>query len=180
MKDDLDNISEMLIEFFKQKRTSTTISQFKDAGITGWEKWWQMEFALFLSEHEKISEWDIEHPFDTDKRTSLAQNRMALDVGFRLKRQRVDEWYFIELKQAPSYKECIDRMAKDADKVFSARKKSFDGVKIRYIACAGIFLKEDEEKVMDHAEEALSKFGVDCDDGFFIEEIDEHHMLLIF
>jgi ribonuclease HII len=71
-------------------------------------------------------------------------------------------------------------MAKDADKVFSARKKSFGGLSIRYIACAGIFLKDDEDKIMDYAEESLSKYGIDSDDGFFIEPIDKHHMLLIF
>lgn len=180
MKDDLDKISDVLVDFFKVSRISKTIATFHDLNISGWEKWWQMELAIFLADHKSIGEWDIEHPFDTDKRTLLNQDRMALDIGFRLKSHKKDEWYFVELKQSPKYKDCIDRMVGDASKVFSARKKSFDGLAIRYIACAGIFLNDDEEKIMDYAEAGLKKYQIEIEDGFVVEKIDKHHMLLIF
>lgn len=181
-KDDLEKISDVLTEFFKTQRIVESLDAIHKYELSGWEKWWQTELALFLAHADHlISEWDMEHPFDTDRRTRLEQSRMALDIGFRLKRHAKDEWHFVELKQANDYRKCIDRMAKDADKVFSARTQSFDGLKVRYIACAGAFLTEkDEDKVLDYAEEALDALGIPADDGFFIEPIGKYHSLLLF
>lgn len=181
-KDDLDKISDVLLEFFLTERIVRSLDQIHKFGLTGWEKWWQTELALFLANADHlISEWDMEHPFDVDKRTRLAQTRMALDIGFRLRRHAKNEWHFVELKQDNDYKRCIDRMARDADKVFSARKSSFDGLSIRYIACAGAFLTvDDDEIVLDYAEQALDSFDIDANDGFFIEKVGKHHSMLIF
>jgi len=179
MSDHLGKISETILEFFKEKRVSESIAKFHEMKVTGWEKWWQMEFAVFLDSYSKITEWDMEHKFQTDKRSSLGQDSMALDIGFKFKGGKKDEWYFVELKQALSYKECISRMMLDANKVFSARKKSSDGLLISYIACAGIFLNEEEDVILDYAEVCAKKDDIPCDDGFFIEKIDKHHTLLV-
>ena len=179
-KDDLDKIGEVLLDFFKTKRIRESLGEIHEFEVTGWEKWWQTELALFLANAESIAEWEMEHPFDTDRRTGLAQARMALDIGFRLKRHAKDEWHFIELKQDDDYKRCVDKMCRDADKVFAARKRSFDGLRIRYIACAGAFLSvKDEDAVVRYAEEALDSIDVDTD-GIFLEPISKHHSLLIF
>lgn len=178
-KDDLDKISDVLIDFFKTKRIRESLDAIHEFNISGWEKWWQTELAIYLANTDSIAEWDMEHPFDTDLRTALVQTRMALDIGFRLKRHAKDEWHFIELKQDNDYQRCIDKMCKDAVKVFSARKRSFDGVQVRYIACAGAFLSvEDEEAVMDYAERALKKVNV-AYDGLYLEAVSKHHSLLI-
>lgn len=179
-KDDLEKIVDVLNKFFKDKRITTSLKIFKEFGLTGWEKWWQMELGVFLAHDPNIAEWDIEHPFEVDKRTKLNQSRMALDIGFRLKSHKKDEWYFIELKQADSYMECIAKMSSDAAKVFSAKNSSFDNLKVRYIACAGIFLKSNEDAVLDYAEKQMDKNRIPFDDGFFVEEINEHHMMLVF
>jgi hypothetical protein len=180
-KHDLDKIGDVLLEFFKTERIVTSLNSIHQYGLSGWEKWWQTELALFLANADHIiAEWDMEHPFDTDKRTRLAQSRMALDIGFRLKRHAKDEWHFVELKQDNDYKKCIDRMARDADKVFSARKHSFDGLRVRYIACAGAFLTvEDEDEVLDYAESALERFDIDAGDGFYIDKVGKFHSMLI-
>ncbi len=180
-KDDLDKISDVVLDFFKTKRIVDSLNAIHDCGLSGWEKWWQTELALFLAQTDRIGDWDMEHPFDTDKRTRLAQSRMALDIGFRLKGHAKDDWYFVELKQDNDYKKCVDRMARDADKVFSARKQSFDGLKVRYVACAGVFLTEkDEDMVLDYAEDSLDKLDIEFGDGFFIEKIGKFHSMLIF
>ncbi|HVY22688.1 MAG TPA: hypothetical protein VG962_04975 [Steroidobacteraceae bacterium] len=178
---DLDNIGEVLLSFFNTERIGESLRLIHKNGLTGWEKWWQTEFALYLAtENEMIAEWDMEHLFDVDKRTSLEMKRIALDIGFRLKRQQRDEWYFVELKQDDAYRICIDRMCQDADKVFCARRKSFEGLKIKYIACAGVFLTHNSQKeVLDYAEEALDSINVDHD-GFFIEKVSQKHSVLIF
>lgn len=179
--DDLDKIGHVLLEFFKTQRIGDTLDSIHRNRVSGWEKWWQTELALFLANADHlVSEWDMEHPFDTDKRTRLEQSRMALDIGFRLKRHAKDEWHFVELKQHDDYRKCIDRMCKDTEKVFSARKHSFGGLKVRYIACAGAFLTvKDEDDVIDYAEAALSDFDIEID-GFFLEPVGRHHSILVF
>jgi hypothetical protein len=166
--------------FFRTKRVEESLTLLTQFGVSGWEKWWQAELAIFLAQSDGIiAEWDMEHPFDTDLRTRLTQTRMSLDIGFRLKRHAKDQWYFVELKQADDYRRCIDRMSKDADKVFSARKQSFEGLSVRYIACAGVFRTADEEEVLDYAEEALERFHIEHD-GFSIEEVGKGYTLLVF
>lgn len=180
-KDDLDKVGDILLNFFKTKRIRESLDSIHKFGLSGWEKWWQTEFALYLANaDDAIAEWDMEHPFDTDRRTKLSQARMALDIGFRLKRHAKDEWHFVELKQDNDYRRCIDKMCKDAEKVFSARKHSFDGIKVRYIACAGAFLSiKNEDDVLDYAEAAFDDFNIEAD-GLFLEPIGNHHSILIF
>jgi hypothetical protein len=48
-------------------------------------------------------------------------------------------------------------MCKDAEKVLSVCKQSFDGLTIRYIACAGVFLSDSDEVVLNYAEDMLEK-----------------------
>ena len=179
-KDDLDKIGDVLFDFFRCSRIVKSLEDMHEVGISGWEKWWQIELAIYLANADSIAEWDMEHPFDTDKRTSLKQNRMALDIGFRIKRHNKNEWLFVELKQNNNYIACINNMCKDVEKVFSARTKSFDGLNVRFIACAGVFLTEkDDEKVLDYAEEALDRIGVDSA-RIYLEKVGKHHSLLIF
>ena len=121
----------------------------------------------------------MEHNFDTDRRTKIAQDRMALDIGFRLKRHAKDQWYFLELKQADDYQDCINRMMKDAVKVFSGRKKSFEGLSIRYIACAGVFLDAGEKEVAEYLEKCADKNGIEID-GHYYEKLCEGYKLLLF
>ena len=177
--DDLDKIGDVVLDFFKTKRIRESLRAIHELKISGWEKWWQTELAIYLANAQTIAEWDMEHPFDTDKRTSLAQNRMALDIGFRLKNHRRDGRLFVELKQDDDYRRCIDKMCKDVEKVFSARKRSFEGLTIRYIACAGVFLSANDEETIDYAEHMLEIMKVDHD-GFYLEEIGDYHSLLIF
>lgn len=179
-KDDLDKIGDVLLDFFDTERIREALSSIHHLGISGWEKWWQTELAMYLSDADAIAEWDMEHPFDTDRRTGVVQARMALDIGFRLKRHAKDDWHFVELKQDNDYKCCIDKMCRDADKVFAARKHSFDALRVRYIACAGAFLTvKDEEAVLKYAEEALGSIDIDAD-GLYLEPISKHHSLLVF
>jgi hypothetical protein len=180
-KDDLEKIGDVLLDFFKTQRIRDTLDAIHKFGVSGWEKWWQTELALYLASAEQtIAEWDMEHPFDTDKRTRLAQSRMALDIGFRLKRHAKGDWHFVELKQHDDYRQCIDRMCKDAEKIYAARKHSFDGIRVRYVACAGAFLTiKDEQEVLGYLDAALEDFDIDAD-GVYLEPIGKHHSVLVF
>ena len=140
-----------------------------------------MELAVYLANSSKIAEWDMEHSFDVDKRSGIAQSRMALDIGFRMNRHASDSWYFVELKQDNDYKKLIQKMGKDVEKVFSARTRSFDGLKVRYIACAGIFSDQGTpyEEIIEYAETLMESIGADSG-GVELEEIGKHHTLIVF
>ncbi len=179
-KDDREKIGALLLDFFGTKRNRNTLESMQYFGISGWEKWWQTEFALYLAQDEKqIDEWDMDHPFDVASRTGSAQERMAFDIGFRFKDRPSDEWYFLELRQDDNYRRCIDRMRNDAEKIFAGRKQSFDSIRVRYVGCAGVFLTTDEDEVMAHAEAAFKDVKIDAD-GLFLKLIGKHHLLLIF
>lgn len=179
-QDDLDKIGNLLLDFFGDEGIRKKLGHIHNFEISGWEKWWQTELAMYLAQADDlVAEWDMEHPFDTDRRTSRAQNRMALDIGFRLNRHAKNEWHFVELKQDDDYRRCIDKMCEDAEKVFSARKYSFDGICVRYIACAGVFLNASEGDVLDYADAAFKDFDIPID-GLFLEQVGAHHSLLIF
>jgi hypothetical protein len=178
---DLLKITELLREFALTKRFQDSMTKFLELGISGWEKWWQMELAVYLAGSPKVAEWDMEHPFDVDKRRGTAQTRMALDVGFRMSRHASDSWYFVELKQDNDYQKLLQRMAKDVEKVFSARTRSFDGLKVRYIACAGIFADQGDahEEIIEYAETIMESIGAESG-GVELEDIGKHHTLIVF
>lgn len=178
-KDDVNKIADLLIEFFKTKRLKDSLTAFTDTGISGWEKWWQMELALFLSNHALVAEWDMEHRFDVSDGAKSNQIRMALDIGFRLKNHKKDHWFFLELKQDDDYRKCISRMCADALKVFSAKSKSAADFSIRYIACAGIFLAEDEDQVFEFASTRLDEHDIEFEEMTLVP-IGKHHQLLVF
>ena len=103
--DDLGKISELMLDFFDTPRIRESLEKIHKYGISGWEKWWQTELAIYLAQaDDTVAEWDMEHPFDTDGRSKLSQSRMALDIGFRLVRHAKDEWYFIELLTSQKYR----------------------------------------------------------------------------
>ena len=180
-EDDLGKIGNLLLDFFEEERIHRTLDTIHQSEASGWEKWWQIEFAIWLDNNDdQIAEWDMEHSFQTDKRTRLAQDRMALDIGFRLKRHEKDDWYFVELKQAVDYRRCIDNMCKDAEKVYSAKILSTSGLSIRYIACAGLFhAVEDRDEVIHYAADTLADRGIEVD-GFFLEPVGKSYWLFVF
>jgi hypothetical protein len=90
---------DLLAQFFSRKRIQTTLAGIWDTGVTGWEKWWQIEFAMFLSEHDDIAEWNMEEEFHTDLRTGTAKDYMAIDICFRRKGLAANHYIFLELKE---------------------------------------------------------------------------------
>ena len=71
--------------FFSRRVVGRSFGLIADLEITGWEKWWQIEFATWLSDHSQISEWVMEEVFLTDLRKQTTKNSIAIDLGFRVK-----------------------------------------------------------------------------------------------
>ncbi len=153
----------LLDAFFKQRQIQTALAMIADKGISGWEKWWQIELALFLSEHEDVGDWDMEEPFYTDLRRHTSQDFMAIDLCFRRKRYSTERLIFLELKQDVDWKQCVANMLSDAEKVSSAQSKSMLGTEIRNFFLAGIYPspRESKAEIHDHIEVVTKDRQVD-------------------
>lgn len=179
-KNGIDIIGDVLLDFFRAKRIRESLDARHQLEISGWEKWWQIELAIYLASAESIAEWDMEKAFGSDCRMEPEQERMAVNIGFRLKHNTKGEWYFVELKQDDDYKKCIDKMCSDAGRIFAMRKHSFDGIRVCNSACAGAFLSvRNEVAVINYTTIALDSIDIHVD-GIFLEPISRYHSLLIF
>ena len=105
---DFDFTFDVLAGFFGQTRIQRTLETIEDIGISGWEKWWQIELALYLSDHPEVSDWEMEESFYTDLRRQQKQNAIAVDLCFRRKKHSRDAMLVLELKQNQDWKKCID------------------------------------------------------------------------
>ena len=57
---DFDFTCNLMGEFFSQRRVQRTLNLIEEYGLTGWEKWWQIELAIFVADHPEIAEWNVE------------------------------------------------------------------------------------------------------------------------
>ncbi len=158
---DFEFVVELLAEFFSRKRIQNTLVQIWDTEVTGWEKWWQIELAMFLDEHEDIAEWNMEEEFHTDLRTSVTKDFMALDICFRRKRFVANHFVFLELKQDLNWKRCIGSMLSDAEKFGTSKTRSIEGRQVRSFWLVGVHPGNSKSEVHDYIEEATSRRDVD-------------------
>ena len=143
----------VLDSFFAQKRIRTALAKIAETDVSGWEKWWQIELALFLSDHEDVAEWDMEEPFFTDRRRHTSQDMLAIDLCFRRKRQSSERFIFLELKQDQDWKRCVSHMMSDAEKVYCAQTKSLSNTRIRSFFLAGVYPSIPKAAIHDYIEE---------------------------
>jgi len=151
----------VLTDFFKQKRIQRTLAAIEEAEVTGWEKWWQIELALYLSEHDEVGNWNMEERFFTDLRRGTEKDSIAVDLSFRQKRCSKDAMIFLELKQDADWKRCIENMLRDAKKVFGAHSRSHEGSAVRSFFVAGIYPSEPKGVVHDYVERRLDELEMD-------------------
>lgn len=151
----------ILDAFFEQRQIRTALAMIADKDISGWEKWWQIELALFLSEHEDVAEWDMEEPFFTDRRCHTAKDSIAIDLCFRRKRYSTERLIFLELKQDKDWKRCVANMMLDAEKVSSAQTKSMFGAEFRNFFLVGIYPSVPKAEIHDYIEDEAEGRQVD-------------------
>jgi hypothetical protein len=148
---DFSFVCEQVSSFFSSGSIQRALDAIDEIGITGWEKWWQVEFAIWLSEHEDIGDWVMEEVFLTDLRRKTEKDNIAIDMGFRMKGYSTDEMLFLELKQNDDWRRCIENMLKDVEKVETAQERSVDGkVKIRNFFVVGVYRNIDVSKKEVH------------------------------
>jgi hypothetical protein len=162
-EDDFNFVKDHISDFFDRGSVRRILELIDDVGITGWEKWWQVEFAAWLAEHDGIGDWSMEEVFLTDLRHRPTKDSIAIDIGFRLKGFSTKEMLFLELKQNIEWKRCMENMLVDAKKVELAQSVSIDGgVRIRNFFVVGIYPTGDTSKaeVHDYVEKRAEQLDI--------------------
>lgn len=83
MKDDFEFVLNLTERFLEQEEVQNKFNLINQHEFTGWEIWFQIEFANFLQQHEDVSEIIREFGYSIDKRMSGHQKRMYIDFLIR-------------------------------------------------------------------------------------------------
>ena len=165
-EDDFSFVRDHLSDFFDRGSVKRTLDLIDDVGITGWEKWWQVEFCAWLAEHDGIGDWVMEEAFCTDLRRNSAKDTIAIDIGFRLKGFSKAEMLFLELKQNSDWRRCIENMLLDIEKVDCAQTHSIENkIMIRNFFVVGVYPTGETSKkqVHDYIQERAEDLGIEVD-----------------
>ena len=166
--DDFEFTYTMIERFLRQKRIQTTLDTMMDYEIEGWEKWWQVELAMYIDEYDGVTEWDWEIDFGIDQRTKGKNtSKIAIDLAFRRKNYAKDKFIYLELKTAVDSATCIRNMVKDFGKVNRGKKKSKKGDEIREVFLVGIHSQDkDKSAVREMIHDQLDRidFWIESDE----------------
>lgn len=122
LKEDLEFLTNLAQEFFKQENIVYKLNQFLDNQIKGWEIWLQVEFALFLFEHPNVSEIEREKRYELDKR--LSKDKDICSIDFLIRQKYKQSSIPLEIKQHENASHCIRYMLKDIEKYEKVRGSS--------------------------------------------------------
>ncbi len=150
-------------DFFDRGTVKRALDLIDEVGITGWEKWWQVEFAAWLADHDAIGDWVMEEVFHTDLRRKSKRDSIAIDLGFRMKGFSVDEMIFLELKQHVDWRRCLENMLSDVEKVYGAHSRSLENkIAIRNFFVVGVYPTGDTTKkeVADYIEDRAEELDI--------------------
>lgn len=163
---DLAYVAAHFDQFFGRAQVRNKLNSIHATGLTGWEKWWQVEFVTWLAEHDGVGDWLMEERFAVDARKWDASHDIAIDVAFRLKGFSTKEYLFLELKQDKDWRHCINAMIRDARKVDCSKGLSIPNgrAKRNFFVC-GVYLLNGASKaeVNDYVErrvEAATDFEI--------------------
>lgn len=146
-------MAELTEEFFRQRRVSRSLCIIAEQEITGWEVWFQIEFANFLSQHHSEPEWWREWPVEFDRRREKTRIFCRPDFIIRKKGWRKDMYAVLEVKQHPEAGVCFSNMMKDIEKIAKIRASSLD---LRSFWVLGIHLRKPKAELFKMIE---SRFG---------------------
>jgi hypothetical protein len=130
---DLEFLLSVVRPFFKQAHIKKTLSTIHEDGISGWEKWLQIELASFLRQHASVKAWGRETQYKLDKR--LTKKKSACSVDFIIHERKKQSHLAVELKQVNKMPACVQAMLRDLDKLGKIKGSEFD---IRSVWCLGI------------------------------------------
>lgn len=117
---DFSFVCGLLDEFCTSTRVRSALKKIGSHDLTGWEKWIQIEFAIFLHDHNHVADFRREHGYSLDQRKAKRSKAYA-DFSFRKKRTNKNVKILLEFKANRKLRACIDGMIADWDKILCVR-----------------------------------------------------------
>lgn len=162
MSQDFAYITELADDFFRQRRVGRSLRIIEESEITGWEVWFQVEFAHFLSQHETEPEWWREWSIDYDRRIEKERTRCRPDFIIRKKGWRQESYAALEIKQHPDAGICFSNMMKDIQKISKVRTSSLD---IRSFWVLGIHKRRPKGELLELIMSRFEAAGMNPPEG---------------
>lgn len=152
MKKDFEFIVDLVEEFTCQKYIIDKLNQFEVLELTGWEIWFQIEFALFLENHTNIKKWEREKNYIRDRRKALLGGVVAIDFIIKKVNAKKAQYIAIELKQNNSMSKCVNNMICDINKIELLKPTELE--QIRCLVNIGIHLVPKRKMMTDLLDES--------------------------
>lgn len=141
--EDLRFVAGLVEKFFEDKTIKKKLRFIRESRISGWEKWMQVEFGMFLDGHTEVMQADREQKFAVDGRKTY-KTRAHIDFVFRKKNCAIDQLLGVELKRRNSFHTCLAGMIEDANKFYTLKGKDLRGA-----YCLGIHTEKDQDYVIN-------------------------------
>ncbi|KNC68089.1 hypothetical protein [Pseudoalteromonas ardens] len=158
MKGDFEFLLGLVEEFFGQDEIQNKLNLLNQYEFTGWEIWFQVEFASFLLQHDAVAEMIREYPYSADRRMRGSQTRMHIDFLIRKKRSLRGSYIALEVKQNQSASSCVKGMMNDIHKVWKVKRSEDD---LRSMWCLGIYPTVDDEKISQVIDKQSEAAGIE-------------------
>lgn len=162
MKSDFQYLADLMEDFFNQRRVGRSLSIIEEQEITGWEVWFQVEFANFLSQHGSDPEWWREWPVEFDQRKEKERIFCRPDFIIRKKGWRKESYVALEVKQHPEAGACFSNMMKDIEKISKVRESSLN---IRTYWVLGIHRRKPKAELRSLIASRFEAVGMEPPDG---------------
>ncbi|WP_105458508.1 hypothetical protein [Escherichia coli] len=163
---DFDHLSTLLHLFFEREDICQKLNIIDQNNITGWEVWFQVEFANMLCSTDH--EWWREQALSCDMRKKPERPTLRTDFLLRKKGWAQDSYIALEIKQNRDATSCVKNMIADLEKSAKIKHSELD---LRSFWTLGITPMIDRERL-----DSL----IDCylDEKFYLTKSRKKHVLL--
>ncbi|HDY7832572.1 TPA: hypothetical protein RQK25_004485 [Vibrio vulnificus] len=158
MKGDFEFVFGLAEEFFEQDEVQKKFKLINEHEFTGWEIWFQIEFASFLQQHDAVAEIIREFGYSIDRRMRGSQTRMHIDFLIRKIRSSRSSYIALEIKQNQSASSCVKGMMNDIQKIWKVKRSEDD---LRSMWCLGIYPTVEDEKISQVIDKQSELAGVE-------------------
>jgi len=147
---DSNFVLELILKFVENKSVNEKLQLIErirlsdGTQIYDWEKWLQIEFAMFLFEEDSLADWGREKKYWLDGRKKYRikyKESTTVDFWVKRKHQKISGEILIEFKRARSINGCISKMIKDGSLLRRIKKSNSE---IRSFWMVGFHPSENE------------------------------------
>mgnify|MGYP000143701301 CR=1 FL=1 len=143
-------VLELMMKFVETKLINEKLQSIEHINlvsgkpINDWEKWLQIEFAIFLFDEDCLADWGREKRYLLDgRKKDRIKSKKTTTVDFWVKRkyQKKSGEILIEFKRARSINGCISKMIKDGSLLRRIKKSNSE---VRSFWMVGFHPSENE------------------------------------